>query len=162
MDLIDIGANLTHESFDHDRNAVLQRAREVGVVQQVAKEIGDVEVGTLATFDQMFAGIRASLKSAAQRSIDVAERNLDLQMASARLLQSRALRSTVAADEMPAVDVAAGYSRARNSAEGLSDPSGKGLAECQQPLKKWENTKPKKRPGLLRKCPLVGGGGGDS
>lgn len=44
----------------------------------------------------------------------------------------------------------------------LSDPSGKGLAECQQPLKKWENTKPKKRPGLLRKCPLVGGGGGDS
>ena len=35
MDLIDIGANLTHESFDHDRNAVLQRAREAGVVQQV-------------------------------------------------------------------------------------------------------------------------------
>ena len=55
----------------------------------------------------------------------VAERNLDLQMASARLLQSRALRSTVAADEVPSVDVSAGYSRARNSAEGLSDPSGK-------------------------------------
>jgi hypothetical protein len=55
----------------------------------------------------------------------VAERNLDLQMASARLLQSRALRSTVAADEAPSVDVNAGYSRARNSAEGLSDPSGK-------------------------------------
>ena len=35
MDLIDIGANITHESFDHDRNAVLQRAREAGVVQQV-------------------------------------------------------------------------------------------------------------------------------
>ena len=35
MDLIDIGANLTHESFDHDRNAMLQRAREAGVVQQV-------------------------------------------------------------------------------------------------------------------------------
>ena len=35
MDLIDIGANLTHDSFDHDRNAVLQRAREAGVVQQV-------------------------------------------------------------------------------------------------------------------------------
>jgi len=54
----------------------------------------------------------------------VAERNLDLQIASARLLQSRALRSTVAADESPSVDVNAGYSRARNSAEGLSDPSG--------------------------------------
>ncbi|MBC7210837.1 MAG: TolC family protein, partial [Pseudomonas sp.] len=55
----------------------------------------------------------------------VTERNLDLQMASARLLQSRALRSTVAADEMPTVDANAGYSRARNSAEGLNDPSGK-------------------------------------
>jgi len=35
MDLIDIGANLTHDSFDHDRDAVLQRAREAGVVQMV-------------------------------------------------------------------------------------------------------------------------------
>jgi TatD DNase family protein len=31
MDLIDIGANLTHDSFDHDRDAVLQRAREAGM-----------------------------------------------------------------------------------------------------------------------------------
>lgn len=54
----------------------------------------------------------------------VAARNLDLQIASARLLQSRALRSTVAADQQPSVDANAGYSRARNSAEGLSDPSG--------------------------------------
>ncbi len=35
MHLIDIGANLTHDSFDHDRDAVLQRAREAGVVQMV-------------------------------------------------------------------------------------------------------------------------------
>ena len=48
----------------------------LGVVQQVAKDIGDVEIGSLATFDAMFAGIRASLKSAAQRSIDRAERDL--------------------------------------------------------------------------------------
>lgn len=54
----------------------------------------------------------------------VATRNLDLQIASARLLQSRALRSAVAADQQPSVDANAGYSRARNSAEGLSDPSG--------------------------------------
>lgn len=54
----------------------------------------------------------------------VVERNLDLQIASARLLQSRAARSSVAADETPAVGLDAGYSRARNSAEGLSDPSG--------------------------------------
>ena len=35
MELIDIGANLGHDSFDHDRDAVLQRAREAGVAQLV-------------------------------------------------------------------------------------------------------------------------------
>jgi len=35
MQLIDIGANLTHESFDPDRDAVLQRGRDAGVVQMV-------------------------------------------------------------------------------------------------------------------------------
>ncbi|MDQ2701673.1 MAG: TatD family hydrolase [Pseudomonadota bacterium] len=35
MHLIDIGANLTHDSFDHDRDAVLQRARDAGVAAMV-------------------------------------------------------------------------------------------------------------------------------
>lgn len=35
MQLIDIGANLTHDSFDRDRDAVLQRAHDAGVVQLV-------------------------------------------------------------------------------------------------------------------------------
>ena len=35
MQLIDIGANLGHDSFDHDRDAVLQRARAAGVTQLV-------------------------------------------------------------------------------------------------------------------------------
>ena len=35
MQLIDIGANLTHDSFDHDRDAVLQRARDAGVARMV-------------------------------------------------------------------------------------------------------------------------------
>jgi TatD DNase family protein len=35
MQLVDIGANLTHDSFDHDRDAVLARARAAGVVQMV-------------------------------------------------------------------------------------------------------------------------------
>lgn len=35
MQLIDIGANLTHDSFDRDREAVLQRARAAGVSQLV-------------------------------------------------------------------------------------------------------------------------------
>ena len=32
-DLIDIGANLTHDSFDHDRSAVLERASAAGVAR---------------------------------------------------------------------------------------------------------------------------------
>jgi len=35
MHLIDIGANLTHDSFDHDRDAVIVRAQAAGVVQMV-------------------------------------------------------------------------------------------------------------------------------
>ena len=35
MDLIDIGANLTHDSFDHDRDQVMARARAAGVVQMI-------------------------------------------------------------------------------------------------------------------------------
>jgi TatD DNase family protein len=35
MQLIDIGANLTHDSFDRDRDVVLQRARDAGIVQLV-------------------------------------------------------------------------------------------------------------------------------
>ncbi|MBM7799856.1 hypothetical protein JOE57_002777 [Microlunatus panaciterrae] len=64
-----------HNVFEGRNSSVGERSM-LGVVQQVAKDIGDVEIGTLATFDSMFAGIRASLKSAAQRSIDRAERDL--------------------------------------------------------------------------------------
>jgi len=35
MDLIDIGLNLTHDSFDHDRDQVLQRAADAGVGQMI-------------------------------------------------------------------------------------------------------------------------------
>ena len=35
MQLIDIGANLTHDSFDRDRDAVLQRARTAGVTRMI-------------------------------------------------------------------------------------------------------------------------------
>jgi hypothetical protein len=75
-----------HNVFEGRNSSVGERSM-LGVVQQVAKDIGDVELGTLATFDHMFAGIRASLKSAAQRSIDVSERNLDNDLAK-RLLKA--------------------------------------------------------------------------
>ena len=34
-ELIDIGANLTHDSFDHDFDEVLERAAEAGVTQMM-------------------------------------------------------------------------------------------------------------------------------
>lgn len=75
-----------HNAFEGRNSSVGERSM-LGVVQQVAKDIGDVEVGTLATFDHMFAGIRASLKTAAQKQILTAERNLDNQLA-IRLLKA--------------------------------------------------------------------------
>lgn len=51
MQLVDIGANLTHESFRHDFDAVLERARAAGVVQMVvtgASREGSVEALALA------------------------------------------------------------------------------------------------------------------
>jgi hypothetical protein len=64
-----------HNVFEGRNSSVGERSM-LGVVQQVAKDIGNVEVGRLATFDHMFAGIRASLKAAAQNSILRAERDL--------------------------------------------------------------------------------------
>ena len=64
-----------HNAFEGRNSSVGERSM-LGVVQQVAKDIGDVEVGHLATFDHMFAGIRASLKAAAQGSVLRAERDL--------------------------------------------------------------------------------------
>ena len=37
MQLIDIGLNLSHDSFDRDRNAVWQRARDAGVAMRLAQ-----------------------------------------------------------------------------------------------------------------------------
>jgi TatD DNase family protein len=50
--LIDIGANLTHDSFDHDRDAVIRRALEAGVDRQIV---------TAATVE----GARAAIRLAA-------------------------------------------------------------------------------------------------
>lgn len=50
--------------------------------------------------------------------------NLDLKIATTRLEQSRSARQVVAGDQLPSVSAGVGYQRARNSGEGLSDPSG--------------------------------------
>jgi TatD DNase family protein len=51
MELIDIGCNLTHDSFDEDREEVLDRARAAGVVQMIvtgASEDGSTAALALA------------------------------------------------------------------------------------------------------------------
>jgi len=49
MDLIDIGCNLTHDSFDSDRASVLDRARDAGVVQMIVT--GASDAGSQAALD---------------------------------------------------------------------------------------------------------------
>ena len=49
MELIDIGCNLTHDSFTTDRDEVLRRARDAGVAQMVVT--GASEQGSLAALD---------------------------------------------------------------------------------------------------------------
>ena len=46
MELVDIGANLGHESFDRDREQVLARARGAGVVQIVVTGASETESAT--------------------------------------------------------------------------------------------------------------------
>lgn len=51
ISLIDIGSNLTHESFARDRDAVMERARDAGVLRQVvtgADLDGSIEAAALA------------------------------------------------------------------------------------------------------------------
>ena len=58
MDLIDIGANLTHDSFDDDRESVIDRARQAGVSRMIvtgasrdgsahARELAELHPGIL-------------------------------------------------------------------------------------------------------------------
>ncbi|WP_336705737.1 BREX system P-loop protein BrxC [Micrococcus terreus] len=81
-----------HNMFEGKNSSVGERSM-LGVVQEVAKRIGDEQVGYLATFDQMFAGISAALKSAAQGAILQAEKHLpdpgsDLTALANRLLKA--------------------------------------------------------------------------
>src|SRR5690606_7432620 len=61
-----------HNIFEGRNSSVGERSM-LGVVQEVATALKDEPLGKLASFDQMFAGIRASLKSASQRAILNAE-----------------------------------------------------------------------------------------
>ncbi len=65
-----------HNAFEGKHSSVGERSM-LGVFQEVAKKLADYPVGGIATFDLMFEGIRAALKSGIQRSVQIAEDNLD-------------------------------------------------------------------------------------
>lgn len=63
-----------------------------------------------------------------------ADGNLDVQIAANRLEQSRLVRGISAGDRLPGVSASGGYTRERNSGEGLNDPSG---LNGQAPFELW-------------------------
>lgn len=65
-----------HNAFEGKHSSVGERSM-LGVFQQVAIQIGDHEIGQLATFDLMFEGIRTALKSQIQKAVIQAENHLD-------------------------------------------------------------------------------------
>ena len=75
-----------HNVFEGRHSSVGERSM-LGVFQQVAVQIGIREIGQLATFDQMFEGIRTALKSNIQHAIIQAEKHLDCPFA-IRLLKT--------------------------------------------------------------------------
>lgn len=81
-----------HNMFEGKNSSVGERSM-LGVVQEVAKHIGSEQVGYLATFDQMFAGISAALKSAAQNAILQAEKHLPDPDSVVTILANRLLKA---------------------------------------------------------------------
>jgi hypothetical protein len=75
-----------HNVFEGRHSSVGERSM-LGVVQEVAKSVGESGVGSLATFDAMFEGVRSSLKTAAQKAILVAEQHLE-DLLAVRLLKA--------------------------------------------------------------------------
>lgn len=81
-----------HNMFEGKNSSAGERSM-LGVVQEVAKRIGNEQVGYLATFDQMFAGISAALKSAAQSAILQAEKHLPDPSSDVTILANRLLKA---------------------------------------------------------------------
>jgi TatD DNase family protein len=77
MELIDIGANLGHESFQHDFDDVLARAREVGIVQMIitgASREGSREALRLAQTQPEFLSATAGVHP--HHALEVTEEGL--------------------------------------------------------------------------------------
>ncbi|SUZ32947.1 hypothetical protein ROE7235_02713 [Roseibaca ekhonensis] len=77
-----------HNAFEGKHSSIGERSM-LGVFQEVAKKLADQPVGGLATFDLMFEGIRTALKSAAQQSIQIAEKEIqDIDPFAVRVLKA--------------------------------------------------------------------------
>ena len=77
---------LSRHGMFQGRFASVGERSMLAVFQEVAKEIADLELGQIASFDRMFDGLKASLTSEAQNSIKMAERTLsDNEMANRAL-----------------------------------------------------------------------------
>lgn len=81
-----------HNAFTGRHASVGERSM-LGVVQQVAKELDGADVGQIAAFDNLFAGIRDTVQAATKRSIDVAEKNLPDQESDVTKLAVRVLKA---------------------------------------------------------------------
>lgn len=65
-----------HNAFEGRHSSVGERSM-LAVFQVVAKQVGAYELNNLASFDLMFEGVRASLKTKIQSSINTAEKHLE-------------------------------------------------------------------------------------
>jgi hypothetical protein len=71
-----IGSLSRHGAFEGMHRSVGERSM-LEVFQKVAVGISDRDVGQLASFDSMFEGVRATLKSEIQGSVLIAEKHLE-------------------------------------------------------------------------------------
>ncbi|OWV68073.1 hypothetical protein ATY76_14295 [Rhizobium sp. R339] len=65
-----------HNAFEGRHSSVGERSM-LGVFQEVATQMKELPYEGIATFDMMYEGIRAALKSTVQQSIHYAEKNID-------------------------------------------------------------------------------------
>ncbi|MEG1051970.1 MAG: efflux transporter outer membrane subunit [Janthinobacterium sp.] len=107
--------------FQRPHHDLGQQWRQVEDARFAATQDGAIEQRWWDSFGD------ATLSSLLQRA---AGANLDVLAAASRLEQSRAARGVAGAAQGPSLGANGSYGRARNSAEGLSDPSGKAGKEA--------------------------------
>ena len=91
-----------HDAFEGKHRSVGERSM-LSVFQQVAIKIAGQETGRLATFDLMFEGIRAALKSGMQKGVTDAETHLGSSSFAVSLLKALFLVKYVKDEFRPSV-----------------------------------------------------------